>query len=235
MGQNQEKPSYVVAGFISPGFVEPEFTITLGMNAVVEHRLKGFTSGSSARINRARTSMIEDFMKMPDQMEYLWLVDTDMVFPIDALQKLLVKADEGRRLVGGLGYIFQTETGTIMPSIVHDASQTPGKYAKIYNEPPADEPRYIEAMATGAFCMLVHRSILQEMRDAHPELTYPWFDDIERGDGRIIGPDFEFYARAKEVTGETPIIDTHVRCGHIKKWNLTHEEAKNAWSQRNPE
>lgn len=224
----------MAAGFISPGFVEPEFAITLAMNAVVEPRLKAFSAGSSARINRARTSMIEDFMDMPDHLEWLWFVDTDMIFPIDALQKLLVKADEGRKLVGGLGYIFKTDTGQILPSIVHDASDIPGKYAMIYNEPPPDEPRYIEAMATGAFCLLVHRSILVAMREAQPDLSYPWFDEIDRGDGRVIGPDFEFFRRAAEITGETPIIDTHVRCGHVKKWTLTHEEAKRAWATSNP-
>jgi hypothetical protein len=228
--------SYVAMGWISPGFVESKSAVTFVMQAVVEKRLRAVVSGTSARINRARTSMIEDFMRMYEnkdtKVEWLFLVDTDMTLPIDALKTLLSVAEEqDRRMVGGLGYIWQSDTQRILPSIVMDTEET-DKYGMIYHVPPPDEPRFIEAKATGAFCLLLHGSLLQEMRDAYPDRTYPWFDEIDRGHGKVVGPDFEFFDRAKEITGENPLIDTSVRCGHIKSWELTHEEAMKSYEIR---
>lgn len=214
--------------------------VTAIMNAVSEPRLKAVTSGSSARINRARTSMIQDFLDMPDHIEWLWLVDTDMVLPVDALSRLLETAEtQNRKLVGGLAYIWQADTGRLLPSIIHDATtisedrlaDNPGaqeRYGFIWNDPPPDEPRFVEAMATGAFCLLVHRSVLKAMQD-NSDRTYPWFDEIDEGNGRVIGADLRFFERAYEITGEKPLIDTHVRCGHIKEWTLTHDEARRAY------
>lgn len=189
--------------------------------------------------------MIEDFMRMYEareetNVEWLFLVDTDTTLPIDALKTLLNTAEtwDGetnryRRMVGGLSYIFQSDTGKILPSIVMDAEEGDTEhYGMIYHAPPPDEPRFIEAKATGAFCLLLHGSLLQEMRDAYPDRTYPWFDEIDRGKGRVVGPDFEFFDRAFEVTGENPLIDTHVRCGHLKSWELTHEEARKSYEIR---
>lgn len=232
----------VAVGFIHPGTVEAEFAVTLAMNAVSEKRLTAIVSSTSARINRARTSMIEDFLRLPsDRFEWLWLVDADMVLPVDALSTLLETAEtQQRKLVGGLGYIWQSDLKRILPSIIHDPNDPAhkdavidggndprDKYGFIYNTPPEDEPRFIEAMSTGAFCLLVHRSVLVAMKE-EIDATYCWFDEYPDPNGNVIGADLRFFERARNVTGETPLIDTHVRCGHIKKWTLTHEEAKRA-------
>lgn len=226
-------------GWISPGFVHAQTAVTLVMQGIVEKRLRMVSAGSSARINRARTKVVEDFMRQWDdrertKVEWLFLVDTDMVFEPDALSTLLETAeDQERRLVGGLGYIWQAEEKRILPSIVMDAPddmpESERKFGVIYHDPPADEPRFIEAKATGAFCLLIHGSLLEEMRahyQGEKDLTYWCFDEIDQGGGKVIGPDFQFFQRVHELTGENPLIDTHVRVGHLKQWELTHEEAR---------
>lgn len=229
--------SYVAVGFISPGQVEDQFASSLFMNAVMEPRIRAITNGSSARINRARTNVVQQMLSFPPEFEWFFFADADMVLPSDAVTMLLETAEtQHRRIVGGLGYIFKSETAQILPSIIHkndDEDVPANKWGFIYNEPPPDEPRYIEAFGTGLFCLLVHRSIMEQVQEYFSDLSYPWFDEIDQGGGRVIGPDLQFFERVREATGENPLIDTHVRCGHIKKWTLTHEEARKAYEIRN--
>lgn len=232
-------PSFVAVGYISPGQVHAQFNNTLVMNAITERRIQAITSGSSARINRARTNVIAQMLTFPEEFEWFFLTDADMVLPNDAVTRLLETAEsQNRRIVGGLGYIFKSETAQILPSIIHkndgtDEDVPADKWGFIYNEPPPDEPRFIEAYGTGLFCLLVHRSVFVEVQEHFSDLTYPWFNEIDQGGGRVIGPDLEFFQRVREATGENPLIDTHVRCGHIKEWTLTHDEARRAYEIRN--
>jgi len=235
-GKRQDKkkePGLVVAGFISPGQVYAGFTVSLATNAVNEPRLKGFSSGGSARINRARNEIIRNFIGANDAYEWFWMVDADMILPPDALTVLLNTAEtQGRKLVGGLGYIYKPEAKVrYLASIMHKVD--PGDDIKfvgeemeqyIINEPP--RRRFIEATSTGFFCMLMHRSVLEAMQEMYAHYNNPWIDEMEQGsENSPKGPDVEFYERAKAATGETPLIDTSVQCGHIKQFTITHEQA----------
>lgn len=237
-----------MAGFISPSQVEDRFAVSLATNVVGERRLQGFTAGSGARIQRTRNSIVRDFLETGPEFEWFWMLDADMVLPHDALTTLLKTAEEKqRKLVGGLGYIFRpNENPPYLASIVHKYKERddglypfdeatgervlPGA-TYIINEPPTE--RYIEADATGFFCLLIHRSVLEAMGERFAHLHNPWIDEMEQGaENSPKGPDMEFFDRALEATGETPLIDTSVQCGHIKKVNITHEVVVHAWRSR---
>jgi len=229
-----------MAGFVSPTQVEDKFAISLASNVIAERRLQGFTGGGGARIQRARNQVIKDFMQSPPMFEWFWMVDADMVLPKDALKTLLHTAEtKKRKLVGGLGYIYKPESNPpFLASIVMEAldddphiEESGGAIGDTYiiNEPPWQ--RYVEADATGFFCILIHRSVLEAMHAMYePQYNNIWIDELEQGAGNTPkGPDMEFFERAKAATGETPLIDTNVKCGHIKKFEITHEMATQVW------
>jgi len=236
-GRRQQKKanSFVIAAFVSPGQVHAAFALSLAANAVEEKRLQGFTQGSSARINKARNEIIKNFLEAPPEYEWYWMVDADMVIPPDALTTLLKTAEsKQRRIVGGLGYIFRPdEAPPYLASIMHKTTEEAiegktfsGDWQEqfIINEPP--RKRLIEATSTGFFCVIVHRSILEAVYEEYKHLNMPWINEVDNGvEVGPQGPDVEFFERALKATGENPLIDTSVQCGHIKEITITHELA----------
>ncbi len=94
----------------------------------------------------------------------------------------------------------------------------------IINEPP--RKRFIDADSTGFFCMLVHRSVLEAIDKKYAHKAFRWINEEDQGSGNDPkGPDVEFYERAFKATGERPLIDTSVQCGHEKQFVITHEMA----------
>jgi hypothetical protein len=191
------------------------------MNAVNERRLKRVVAGSGARINRVRNQLIKDFLAGPT--EWMWMVDTDMDIPHDALTTLLHTAEKnGRKCVGALGYIWNPEHDPpIMASIVY-TNEDDDTY--VYNRPPPLDT-LVEADSTGFFCLLVHRSVLEKMGEFYAGLNMPWINEPDLGADKAIGPDMEFFRRMKEATGVTPLITTHVACDHLKRVSISHANA----------
>lgn len=191
---------------------------------------------------------MRDFLSTPPEFEWFWMVDADMVLPHDALKTLLKTAETQRRkIVGGLGYIFRPqENPPFLASIIHkyeevpdgppvldvmtDEPMLPGA-TFIVNDPPTE--RFIEADATGFFCLLIHRSVLVAVGEHFAHYHNPWIDELEQGvENSPKGPDMEFFDRVAEATGVTPLIDTSVKCGHIKKINVNHEMVLEAFRRQ---
>jgi hypothetical protein len=58
---------------------------------------------SSANISTGRCRIVEQFLAHPAQPDWLWMVDADMTFPDDILDRLLSAADpKTKPIVGGL-------------------------------------------------------------------------------------------------------------------------------------
>jgi hypothetical protein len=231
--KQRQEPTVQVA-WNSPTTVDDYFAASVIENAINDRRIKSVNVGSGARINRVRNQLIRNFLASP--FDYLWMVDTDMVIPPHAITELLKTArSQKRRLVSGLAYMYRPQDDPVLlPSIVHylpDGSDT-----FVVNKPPTE--RFVECDATGFFCLLIHRSVLEEMQAYWGEggkgYNNPWIDELERGPGPPVGPDMEFFERAKEATGETPLIDTSVSCGHLKRVHLSHRDAVRAWNLINP-
>jgi len=234
--KREPKSGLVVATWISPGLVHQAFMVSMLTNVLNEPRLQGFASGSSPRINRVRNQLVQNFMDTPKKFEWLWMVDTDMVLPPNALSTLLSTAKKyNRKLVGGLAYIFKPdEAVTFLPSMLHhvtdeakellEFSDGEDKDMFIINKPPTK--RFIEVDSTGFFCMLVHRSLLEAVDEAYAHKGFRWINEEDQGAGDDMkGPDVEFYERIQKATGVTPLIDASVQPGHIKEFTITHELA----------
>lgn len=197
----------VAAGFVHPGTVSTAFVLSLratpGVGDWLEQR-------SGPNVARARNLLVERFLAT--EHTWLWMVDTDMTWSSDALGRLL---DDGLDVVGGL--CFGVGEGRPIPTIF-DTITLAGEDVIVRVESyPRD--RLVSCAATGAAFLLVHRSVLEAVRDREFSAAFPWFQETER-DGYPVGEDVTFCLRAGDC-GYQVHVDTRVKVGHVKAVTVT--------------
>jgi GT2 family glycosyltransferase len=163
---------------------------------------------------------------MRGKPDWLWMVDTDMEFDHDALERLVRSAhdeDTGEvkaHVVGGL--CFGVHDGELWPTLyavdTNDAGEMGVFRYNDYPRPDADEDCMFQVVATGAAFLLVHRTVLEQIAAADFNRTYPWFQETEL-QGKTCGEDFTFCLRAGQV-GYPVWVNTAVRIGHHKSYVL---------------
>lgn len=193
----------VVVGYVSPGFVTTEFHDSL-MHLILENGIGGRISVQSGpRIATSRNTIVREFLTT--NREWLWMLDTDMVFGSDTLQKLL---DADREIVGALCHGFNKD-GESFP-VMHEFTETGMRRIASY---PDNE--LVEVDATGAACLLVHRDVLAKMEANADNDLYPWFQEGRTLGGLEVGEDVCFCLKAKEQ-GYQIYVHTGIKCGHKK-------------------
>ncbi len=175
---------------------------------------------SGPRIAEGRNQVVRAFMKLKGP-DWLWFVDSDMVFEPDALVRLMATADKAvRPIVGGLCYSGGMEDvgGYYEPE--------PVMFTVVDNQPARivewPEDSVVPVDATGAACLLIHWSVLYKMlekfgtTDGRPN-PYPWFvEGWCSTDGAPWGEDAAFCIKARSL-GFPIVVDTSVRVGHVKQ------------------
>jgi hypothetical protein len=81
--------------------------------------------------------------------------------------------------------------------------------------PVLDYPRntIVKVDATGAACFVVHRTVLERIRDEQGPV---WFNRMTHPDKKMpFGEDMSFFARCAQI-GVPVHVDTSVQTGHIK-------------------
>lgn len=194
----------VVVGYVSPGYIATEFHDSL-MHLILEQGIGGRISGlSGPRIASSRNKIVRTFLET--NREWLWMLDTDMVFGSDTLRNLL---DADREIVGALCHGVSNETGEPFP-VMHELTDTGMRRIDDY-----PENEVIEVDATGAACLLVHRDVLAKMEANADNPLYPWFQEGRTLGGLEVGEDVCFCLKAKEQ-GFKIHVHTGVRVGHKK-------------------
>lgn len=224
----------VVVAYCHPGQVTGEFHESL-VNLLVydmahEKRIVGgggrLGFRSSANISSARNAMCEKMLAESDA-EWLWMVDTDMVFDPDTLDRLLAEADADKApIVGGL--CFGQEEQLLFPTMYDLTGESEDTLQFIrYQQWP--ENTMFQVFATGAACLLIHRRVLEVVRDyEHPDgrvgfsPVFPWFQEREFNGGPM-GEDVTFCFRAG-MAGLPVHVHTGVTLGHVKSMQLTAEK-----------
>lgn len=228
-----EDKGKVVVGYCSPGQVysrfHESFVNLLNYDLITTRRIWNDGSGripfeASANISTARNAMCR--LMLETAADWLWMVDTDMTFPPDLLERLMANADPDKApIVGGL--CFGVEDGRLFPTM-YDLGGTEEKPEFIrYDAWPEG---MFQVFATGAACLLIHRTALERIRDyEHPDrpgekgfsAVYPWFQEREFGQTPM-GEDMTFCFRAG-LAGLPVHVDTTVRLGHVKRHTLSVE------------
>lgn len=153
--------------------------------------------------------------------EWLFFVDTDMGFQADALERLLVAADPvDRPVVGGLCFALKHLGADGMggqrvlpvPTLYMFAKndQQGVGFANRFIYPPET---LVQVAGTGAAFLLIHRSILAEIRDLFGD---HWFDFVQYGDGAQVSEDLSFCWRVAQINRRI-YVHTGVKISHHKQ------------------
>jgi hypothetical protein len=225
--------SRVVFGYCSPQDVKTDFMESLLYTVLYDFAgPKRLIEGggllpvrAGVNLSGPRNEMVKKFLAF-GKAEWLLMVDSDMVFMPDLVEKLLRNADpETAPIVGGLCFGFD-EKGEVQPTLYGFVGGPDDPQVVRYHEWPPDT--MMQVAATGAAALLVHRGVFERMRDfQHPSRpgklgfndAYPWFQELEHN-GRPVSEDIGFCWRAG-LLGIPIYVDTSVQIGHVKQRVLT--------------
>lgn len=218
----------VVVGYCSPGQTATLFTDSLADLMRVETRIIGRIGMlSGPRIATARNLICSSMLDMPQKPEWLFMVDADMGFEDDIVDRFLEAAHPKLRpVVGGLCF-SGGRIGQPLPtlSVLADPKENDGKVTKTIYEYPKDALCKVDA--TGAAGLFVHRDVLVQMHeefklmpDGYPN-PHPWFSETVHA-GHEYGEDWTFCMRLRHM--KVPLyVHTGIKLGHQKNWNYNEE------------
>jgi hypothetical protein len=155
-----------------------------------------FTSGLFYDV--ARNALVSDVLASPAGFTHVFWMDSDMVVPADAIERLLV-AD--RPVVGGL---YHTKRANLHPAVFELDP------LRIY-EGPFDGTFRVDGYGLG--CALVRREVYEEMAARFADERW---HVLSHG----AGEDMHFFRRCK-VMGVEAWLDGSLRCGHVRDETVT--------------
>lgn len=219
--------AYLHAGTVHGAFMESVLNLLVYDMAFHRRIVDGggrLATQASCNLAGPRNAVAKQFLGY-GQADWLWMVDSDMVFAPDTLERLLEHADpEKAPIVGGLCFAY--DEGNVVPTLYGLVGSEDNPQVVRFNEWPPDS--MFQVAATGTGCLLVHKSALEKIRDFEPEgrpgqvgfnPAYPYFQETDH-DGRPVGEDITFCWRAG-ICGIPVHVNTAVHIGHVKETMLT--------------
>lgn len=231
----------VVVSWCRPAQVDGGFcdsiTGLLLYDARTSRRIAGPGGGtislqSSPRVAEARSQIVDHFLTNEAYKKSQWLLmlDADMTFEPDLLDRLLEHADPKHvPILGGLCFAG-SPGGRQFPTIYRAFMD--GEHVNI--EPADDYPEneLVKCGATGAACLLVHRQVYVAMLNRFRTLAdgrnnpYPWFQEgLTTSAGYAMGEDVAFCRKAM-LLGIPVHVHTGIKLGHMKTGPLTEDTFK---------
>jgi hypothetical protein len=229
----------VVIGYLHPGDYSAAFGESLldlmQYDLATSRRLEApggrLSFRASANLSTPRNRIVEQFLAH-GRADWLLMLDSDMTFAPDLLDRLLEYADPDKApIVGALCFGFD-EQGDVQPTLygLVENPEHPEDLDRLqvirYHEWTPDA--MYQVAGTGAACLMIHKSALERVRDfVRPsgivgfDDAYPWFQETKH-DGRPVGEDITFCWRAIQA-GMPVYVNTAVQCGHVKDRVLTME------------
>lgn len=174
-----------------------------------------------------RNSVAKDFLKQTDA-EWLFFIDTDMGFARETVDQLVESAHKKYRpVLGGLCFSLKRDMKPPRPPGYAERfviRPTLYEYLEIEDEvgftPVNDYKRDAvqQVSATGAACVLIHRTVLEGVREKYGPNS--WFTQIthptgDKGLPRTFSEDLSFCIRVASI-GQKIHVDTAVKTTHEK-------------------
>ena len=223
----------VAIGYLSDGNTKDNFTYSLARLMLWETGRMGmppflFRERCSIDVWAGRNNVTASFLDECDA-EWLCFIDSDMGFGPDAIERLIESADpEKRPIVGALcfGLRRQASDTTIMaerfltfPTIYEWVEQDDEAGFRVVSDYPDDT--LMLSAATGAAFLLIHRSVLETMREARGDTWWTRVTHPKRTDP--FGEDMSFCIHA--AASDFPIhVNTAVKTSHDKGGVVLTEE-----------
>lgn len=214
----------MVVAYIHPGETSAHFTTSLTNallfdQATARHVVGCINEWSSANVSQARNSLTARFLDDYPSADWLLWVDADMSFDHDSFHALVSSADPLERPVVG-GLCFGSNLGALFPTIYQMTRTAEGRLTTL-RVLDYEQDAMVGCAATGAAFLLIHRSVLEAMRDKAFNAAFPWFQETEI-DGQPAGEDLTFCLRAG-MCGFPVHVNTAVKIGHHKSVLLTED------------
>lgn len=172
----------------------------------------------SSDLYDARNRAVAGFLDQGDA-EWLFFVDTDMGFTPDTVDRLLAAADPKERPIVGALCFANREIGEdgkggfyTMPRFTIFDWADIGNGRQFIGRTTYPINGLVQCAATGSACIIIHRSVLQDIRD---EFGDTWYNRITGDDGKLVGEDISFCVRAGSLNVPT-FVDTSVKTSHLK-------------------
>ncbi len=156
-----------------------------------EYKNTGNVICTHGSVSSMRNSVVEYFLK--EDYSHLLFLDTDMVFPDDAIYKLL---KEDKDIISG---VYHSKTNPPKP-VFYDKIDQGYKYVDNYNTDIQ------EVSAVGCGCLMIKKKVFER-------LEKPYFLETITDYVRV-GEDIYFCEKAKHA-GYNIYINFNVGCGHI--------------------
>lgn len=222
-------PGRVSVGYLHPGDVAHCFMqslrdvlmhdLTSEEPRIVTHRWGEMSKQcGAAGIADGRNYLAKTFIDESDS-EWLWMVDADMGYAGDTVERLIAAADPVERpVVGGLAFACKSDgvgpfgAGRFrgQPTL-YDYVETDDKVGFLARM-NYERDQLVRVAGTGAACLLMHRSALELMRDRFGDV---WFDPIKHPTGTTFSEDLSFCVRLAAC--DLPLhVDTRVKTTHAK-------------------
>ncbi|MFO7294000.1 MAG: glycosyltransferase [Acidimicrobiia bacterium] len=221
----------VIIAWLSPGTVAHDFCRSLANVIAAEpDRIAGqIPLPSGPNLSASRNKVVRMFLNHTDA-EWLWMLDSDMVFPPDTLARLLDVADpEESPIVGGLCFGQRTTEGRV-EYFTTMFSRVDGDIYRLETWP---EDTLLTVAATGTACLLVHRSVFEALKELYPE-PLPWFAEEVNEQGGLHSEDVTFCFRAAKA-GFPVKVHTGVKIGHVKPRVIDDQTYLEWWRAANGE
>jgi GT2 family glycosyltransferase len=218
----------VSIGVCDPGTVNGEFAFKLIQLAQVRSaklgpfvRVKG-----NGLLSKLRNRVVKTFLDSTDS-DWLLLIDSDEQLSVAAFDQLINTAHHLERpVVAGLVFAAFKDEGIYpkpVPAIFQD---TPEGFLPLFKY---DRNAVFEIDACGTGCILIHRSVLEKMRetaDPHQGPNWCWFWDGPLN-GEWISEDLLFSRRVRQL-GFPIYVNTAAILPHQKSYWLD-EKHHIAW------
>jgi GT2 family glycosyltransferase len=210
-------PDHAVIGYVRGKDVTGEFCeslVSVAMEASTPlDAVLRYVSGPN--ISTPRNLVVDEFLRSY-KAPWLLMVDTDMVFAPDALDRLIKAASaENAPLVGALCYSQNDGAADPYP-VMYELVQEPGKPMAFTRPESWPEDALMRVSATGGAFLLLHREALEAIRDGRDPAA-PWFREaaIPGAELSLMGEDMTFCLRAA-AAGIPVHVHTGVQVGHMK-------------------
>lgn len=174
----------------------------------------------------ARNKVMAAFLET--DADWLFMVDSDMGFAPDTVERLVEAADPAERpVVGALCFGvrelahdgLQGFKVRPFPTIYAFAELADGEIG-FMNRRRYPEDTVIRVAGTGAAALLVHRSAAEKVREKFGPI---WFNPFTYANGKPVGEDLSFCSRLAKV-GVPIHVNTGVKTNHLKSFWVGEEE-----------
>lgn len=221
------KAGTVAVGFLDPGhwshcfgqsLIDLYLVDAFGSKRMVPHGKQLRDNAQAGGIVSGRNSIAEKFLDNTE-CEWLFMVDSDMGFAPDTVDRLIAAADPAKRpVVGGLCFSLRRDTPGEFYGQKYVVVPTCYEYVDTDSDVGfrsiVDYPRdaMLQVGGTGAACLLIHRAALDAIRARFGD---HWFDHVTHPSGTTFSEDLSFCVRLAAC--DLPLwVHTGVRTTHDK-------------------